>query len=567
MARDSVRAASELNEQISATRTIFKDAAGAVLDFGDAADAIGVSERAALQAANGFGDLFTKLGYSSKAAAVFSEDLVRVAADFASFKDLSPEDVLEKLRSGLAGESEPLRALGVFLNEAKVEAEGMKLGLADAHGELDDGAKVAARYSLIIGEMGEAYGDVSRTADSYANTQRRFAASTEDLKAEIGQGLLPVLTDLATIATNVTESLASAEGSVDSGWDWKASVEGWLDHLDVWEQIPEALDWLAGSSDKAKESTDYLADSQQALADKEARTREQVELSVKEVEKQQAALEQASPAVRAYAEELGLGADAVKLMSEQVEGWGQQLAGFVDPLGAYTGRLEEKNDAERATAEATAKATEDAGDSWEDYFQRQSVGYAEFRAELEEQVKAQQDWSTNMLQLAGRVSEGTLDELAKMGPEGAPLIADLVRQSDAELAKLEPLFAARSKSAVDAQAVQWRQWGVLAPQLTAKIGKDTVASLARELEAGTTTVADISRRYAFELAGGIEPLLRAVGKNGITESIIKRDVAMMNVQRYAKGGVVSPAQYALATGGREPALDVPTFDPAQVLVA
>ena len=137
-----------------------------------------------------------KLGYSSKAAAVFSEDLVRVAADFASFKDLSPDDVLEKLGSGLAGESEPLRALGVFLNEAKVKAEAMRLGLVGAHGELDDGAKVAARYSLIIGEMGEAYGDVSRTADSYANTQRRFAASTENLKAELGQGLLPVLTDL-----------------------------------------------------------------------------------------------------------------------------------------------------------------------------------------------------------------------------------------------------------------------------------------------------------------------------------------------------------------------------------
>lgn len=149
LARDSVQAASSLQEQMSATKTIFKETADEVLAFGDTADAIGISERAALQAANGFGDLFTKIGYTSKASAIFSEDLVRMAADFASFKEMSPDEVLEKLRSGLAGESEPLRALGVFLTEAKVKAEAMQLGLAGANGEIDEGAKVAARYSRI----------------------------------------------------------------------------------------------------------------------------------------------------------------------------------------------------------------------------------------------------------------------------------------------------------------------------------------------------------------------------------------------------------------------------------
>lgn len=60
-----------------------------------------MSKREALEAANTFGDMFTKLGYTSDAAAVRSEDFVRMAGDFASFKNLDPSDVLLKLRSGL----------------------------------------------------------------------------------------------------------------------------------------------------------------------------------------------------------------------------------------------------------------------------------------------------------------------------------------------------------------------------------------------------------------------------------------------------------------------------------
>lgn len=286
-------AASALNEQISATNTIFKGAADQVLDFGDtAATELGISERAALQAANQFGDLFLKLGYSGDAAATFSEDLVRMSADFASFKDLAPEEVLEKLRAGLAGESEPLRSLGIFLNEAKVQAKGMELGLADATGQLDEGGKVAARYALIMEGMGEAQGDVARTSDSAANQTRQFNAQMEDLQATVGNLALPAITEFTS---TVNEMLGPLTSGVDA-------LSGMSDKVNVVGEVASAglgpLGLLTGifgdnkeGADKAAEAEDYLADSAEKLGD---RTRD-VTARLKE---QAAATEEAEDATR-----------------------------------------------------------------------------------------------------------------------------------------------------------------------------------------------------------------------------------------------------------------------------
>lgn len=319
MARVSVAAASALNEQISATKTLFGDAATGVLDFAKSAEAIGMSERAALQAANAYGDFFTKLGYTQSAAATLSEDLVRVAADFASFKDLGTEDVLEKLRSGLAGESEPLRALGVFLTEAKVKAEGMKLGLADAHGELTEGEKITARYSLIVKEMGAAYGDAARTSDSYANQQRQMAAASENLQATIGQGLLPVLTDLSVIANKALGALNGKDGGGN-----------WVDSIPVVGLLAEGVHKLAGALGSADEETNYLADTTEILANKQKYSKEQVQQATQSLADQRKAMDELTQATIAQ-------------FDSEIR-YQQSLLGIREGLGQYNEALAKNRD-------------------------------------------------------------------------------------------------------------------------------------------------------------------------------------------------------------------------------
>ena len=120
--------------------------------------------------------------------------MVKLASDMASFNNADPTEVLESLRSGLAGETEPLRKFGVFLNDARLKAEAMALGLYNGKGALDAQAKAAATYSIILKDTKDAQGDFADTSDSLANQQRIVKASLEDAAASIGKFLLPAVT-------------------------------------------------------------------------------------------------------------------------------------------------------------------------------------------------------------------------------------------------------------------------------------------------------------------------------------------------------------------------------------
>lgn len=211
---DAIDAASDLNESLSKSQVVFGRSATAIEAWaGTMARAGGLSKQAALEAAASFGNLFTGLGQSQASAAEMSKRLVQLASDLASFNNLDPTEALEKLRSGLAGETEPLRSVGVFLTEAKVKAKAMEMGLADAHGELSEGAKVLARYQLILDETKTAQGDFARTADSVANKQRQLNAEIENLKAQLGEALLPVQKDVLSGLLDLTGGLG-AVGSI-----------------------------------------------------------------------------------------------------------------------------------------------------------------------------------------------------------------------------------------------------------------------------------------------------------------------------------------------------------------
>lgn len=193
----SVQAASNLSESLSKSKVIFGDSSAQMEAFGNtAATSLGMSKQAAIEAGATMGNFFVGIGQSQPAAEKMSESMVGLAGDLASFNNLDPTEVLQKLRSGLTGAAEPLRSVGVFLTEAKVKAKAMEMGLADAHGELSEGAKVMARYAVILDETKTAQGDFARTSDGLANTQRTTAATIADAEAKMGEAWVPYAKNL-----------------------------------------------------------------------------------------------------------------------------------------------------------------------------------------------------------------------------------------------------------------------------------------------------------------------------------------------------------------------------------
>jgi hypothetical protein len=202
-----VNAASDLNEAVAATGVVFGQSGRAMEAWADtAAESFGQSKRQALEAAVGFGNFFDALGLTETAAVDMSQTVVELASDMASFSNEDPADMLERLRSGLAGEVEPLRRFGVDLSAAAVNAEAMRLGLANASGELDQAALVQARFSLLLAQTANQQGDFARTSDSLANSQRSASAAFEEAAAALGERLIPAVTSLTQFATGVFEA-------------------------------------------------------------------------------------------------------------------------------------------------------------------------------------------------------------------------------------------------------------------------------------------------------------------------------------------------------------------------
>lgn len=194
--RTVVDAFSALEEQTSGSEVAFGAAADEVQRFAAQASSIGLAADEALRASNQFGLMAGSAGLAEQAAADFAQTIVSRGADIASLRDLDLSETLDRLRSGLTGETEPLRDLGIFLNAAKVEARAFELGLADASGAVSDAALIQARYSLILEESAVAANNFADTSEGLANSQRKLQADFRNLLVVVGAEVAPAFADL-----------------------------------------------------------------------------------------------------------------------------------------------------------------------------------------------------------------------------------------------------------------------------------------------------------------------------------------------------------------------------------
>lgn len=241
--KDSVTAASDLNESLSKTRVVFGASSKEVERFArTSATSLGLSRQAALEASATLGNLFVALKIGKAPAADMSTTMVKLAGDLASFNNVKPEEALEALRSGLVGETEPLRKFGVNLNDATLRQKALDLGLVKSTKDvLPPAAKAQAAYALILEQTKTAQGDFARTSGGLANQQRILTAQITNLKARLGGALLPVVTAaiskfnewLPTIL-HVSSEIANFAKRIAGAKDWKARISI------VWDKITEA---------------------------------------------------------------------------------------------------------------------------------------------------------------------------------------------------------------------------------------------------------------------------------------------------------------------------------------
>lgn len=192
---ESAAAASDMGETVSKVETLFGSSAAGILAWADSsAQAFGLSKLAALDASGTLGNMFMQLGAGSDQAATTSQQMVGLAADIASFHNVAggANEVLDAMTSAFRGEYDAVQRYIPTINAAAVQQQALAMTGKESAKELTSLEMAMAAQTLMAEGAGAALGDFGRTAEGAANQQRILEAQTENLKATIGQGLLPI---------------------------------------------------------------------------------------------------------------------------------------------------------------------------------------------------------------------------------------------------------------------------------------------------------------------------------------------------------------------------------------
>lgn len=192
--KTATTAASDLAETGSKVEQLFGAGSDAIQAFASTADTrLGQSRQSALDAASTFAIFGRSAGLSGQELVGFSTRFVKMASDFASFHNTTPEEAITAIGAAFRGESEPIRKYGILLDDASLKNTALKLGLIETTTQaLTPQQRVLAVQAEIMRQAGAATDDFARTSEGLANQQRILSARWENAKAALGQGLLPV---------------------------------------------------------------------------------------------------------------------------------------------------------------------------------------------------------------------------------------------------------------------------------------------------------------------------------------------------------------------------------------
>lgn len=210
--------------------------------------AYGMNEVSAKRYAGTLGAMLKSSGLAGDAIVDMSKDMVGLAGDMASFYNLDLETAFEKIRSGISGETEPLKQLGINMSVANLEAYALSQGITTAYNEMSQAEQVMLRYNYLMSTTADAQGDFARTQDSYANQTRLLSESWLEFTGVMAEQLLPVLTTIVSWLNNIVAFLTENADMVSAVLVGLATTVGIL--AVAWV-VHAAAQWLAVAANQA----------------------------------------------------------------------------------------------------------------------------------------------------------------------------------------------------------------------------------------------------------------------------------------------------------------------------
>lgn len=263
---------SDLVEVQNVVETTFGKSSNIINEFAESAlKNFGLTELQAKKYVSTLGAIAKASGESEDATLQMSTNLTKLTADVASFFNYDYDTAFNKIRSGLTGETEPLKDLGVVMTVANLEQYRLAQGIKTAYSEMSSAEQMALRYNYIMQALTDTQGDFNKTQASWANQLRILQGQAQQLGAILGNLLQKVLYPVLSVV-NVILGKAVAMGNVLAkafGFDTKTITESQSGTSE--KSSPN----VATATDKEAKSQDNLANStKKATAEKKKQNKE-----------------------------------------------------------------------------------------------------------------------------------------------------------------------------------------------------------------------------------------------------------------------------------------------------
>lgn len=178
----------------------------------DNANNFNMSQADAIKYGSVFGNLISSISSDTKFITKNTQDLLKATAIVSSATGRTMEDALERIRSGLLGNTEAVEDLGIFVNVSMIEStEAFRKFAGDkSWQQLNFQTQQQIRLMAILEQASKKYGDEVNSNTSSALA--KLTATLKDVSLNIGNAFLPIVNIVVPILTSLAERLKLVTG-------------------------------------------------------------------------------------------------------------------------------------------------------------------------------------------------------------------------------------------------------------------------------------------------------------------------------------------------------------------
>lgn len=269
---------------------------------------LGIDPAEWMQKQGVFNTIISGFGVASDKAYLMSKNLTQLGYDLSSFFNISVEEAMTKIQSGISGELEPLRQLGYDLSVARLQQEALNLGITKSVSKMTQAEKSQLRYYAIIKQVSMAHGDMARTIKQPANQIRVLKAQLTLASRAIGNLFIPMLNAILPYAIAAAKAVRYLADQI-------AKLFGiTMPNVDFNSQVGDLTSGLTDGSDQIGELAKGADDTSENLKDatKQAKKLQRTVMGFDELNllnKKDDSLKDATKNAKAGLDDLGLGDD------------------------------------------------------------------------------------------------------------------------------------------------------------------------------------------------------------------------------------------------------------------